>query len=40
MVEVIMVTSMMFFFIGYSFEKVMNIAVKEWQEVRKESINE
>lgn len=40
MVEVIMIIAGMFFFIGVSFNKVIDIAANEWQEARKEFIND
>lgn len=40
MVTVIMVIAIMFFFIGFFFDKAMKIAANEWREARKEMENE
>lgn len=35
MVEIIMTIGILFFFIGFFFEKAMKIAVNEWREVER-----
>lgn len=40
MVEIIMIIAVMFFFIGFFFERAMKIAANEWKEARKEYIND
>lgn len=40
MLEITMIVAGMFFFIGVSFNKVVGLAVNEWQEARKEFIND
>lgn len=40
MVEVIMMIGMMFFCIGFFFEKALKVAINEWREAGKEYIND
>lgn len=40
MAEVILAIGIMFFFIGFFFDKALKIAIKEWKEARKEYISE